>query len=246
MPTLYRTRYLELEVDELLHLHPQLRLVPSDGPAVVVEGIIAFDAIGPTGVKIEDKYKIKLRMPLDAKNSLPMAWETEGRIPSDFHKLESNSLCLASPIKIRMKLAESPSMAIFVSEFVVPYLYGYSYFEQFGEMPFGELSHGIEGIREHLREMFQCDTATYPEIFLKLASLQKRRANKIACPCLSGRRLGKCHNRIVNQLRKIYERTWFKNEFKRFEVLKDAEEEQFNQVAKLKSLLGMPSTNKRQ
>lgn len=239
-------RHSALQIDELLAEQPGLRLVPTSDRTTVVEGVVCFNATGPTGIVIDDKYSIKLRIPFDTSKELPEVWETEGRIPSDFHKLDANKLCLASPIKIRMRLVESSSVAKFVSEFVVPYLYGYSCFEQHGEMPFGELSHGLEGIREHLREMFKAETAEFPELFLKLASLQKRRANKLACPCQSGRRLGKCHNRIVNAQRKVYERTWFKNEFKRFEILREEESKQLNQVAKLKSLLGMPSASIRQ
>jgi hypothetical protein len=34
-----------------------------------------------------------------------------------------------------------------------------------------------------------------------LATMKRRRANKRPCPCGSGRRLGRCHNRKVNILR---------------------------------------------
>ena len=37
---------------------------------------------------------------------------------------------------------------------VILYLYGYSHFERYGVMPFGELKHGAEGLREDLASLF--------------------------------------------------------------------------------------------
>lgn len=37
--------------------------------------------------------------------------------------------------------------------------------------------------------------------YCTLATMKRRRANKQLCPCGSGRRLGRCHNRKVNVLR---------------------------------------------
>jgi hypothetical protein len=46
--------------------------------------------------------------------------------------------------------------------------------------------------------------------FVRLAALRRREANKHPCPCGSGRRLGRCHNRRVNHLRGRLGRSWFR------------------------------------
>ena len=48
--------------------------------------------------------------------------------------------------------------------------------------------------------------------FCLLASMLRRRANKRPCPCGSGRRLGRCHNRKVNALRDRVGRVFLQRE----------------------------------
>lgn len=126
-----------------------------------------------------------------------------------------NYLCLGAPTAIRMKLSLSPSLLTFLEELVIPYLAGYSYFAKQGTPLFGELAHGSDGIREYLAELFHSKSTKTPEEFLRLASLRKRCVNKEPCPCGSGRRLGRCHNRVVNALRTRLSRSWFRDEYLR-------------------------------
>jgi hypothetical protein len=45
--------------------------------------------------------------------------------------------------------------------------------------------------------------------FVRLLTMKKRTANKLPCPCGSGDRLGRCHNRIINRVRSKLGRGWF-------------------------------------
>lgn len=47
-----------------------------------------------------------------------------------------------------------------------------------------------------------------------LASMPRRRANKQPCPCRSGRKLGRCHNRKVNALRELVGRVFLRREMR--------------------------------
>ena len=68
-------------------------------------------------------------------------------------------------------------------------------------------------------------TAEVPEEFLCLTGMKKRVANKHPCPCGSGRRLGRCHCRRVNHLRRTIGRTWFQAEYQRVaSLLEDMKE----------------------
>ena len=97
-------------------------------------------------------------------------------------------------------MAGSPSVLRFVERCLIPYLYGYSHFSATGVMPFDELYHGELGSLQDLTGLLgtKMDDALP---FCFLASMLRRRANKRPCPCGSGWRLGRCHNRRVNALR---------------------------------------------
>ncbi|WP_339908965.1 SEC-C metal-binding domain-containing protein [Symmachiella dynata] len=210
-----RASYERLKIDTLLEQHLGLRIVPSPGEELILGGKVQFTATGPGGREIMDEYDLELRIPPTFPDDEPLVRETAGRIARDYHKLKGNHLCLASPTRIRIGLAQSPDVPAFVRQFVIPYLYGHSYHEKNGTMPFGELAHGPEGIREDLASLFGAPGASLPEEFIRLAGMQKRRANKEACPCGSGRRLGRCHNCSVNDLRAKLGRKWFDREYAR-------------------------------
>lgn len=208
-------RYREWQLDALLAKYPDLRVEPSWSNDLVLSGIVAFRVAGPTGEVIEDSYSVALRFPPDFPASIPTAYEHDARIPNDYHKLEGNFLCLGAPTALRLKLTTSPTLLTFLEEFVIPYLAGYSHFAKHGTALYGELAHGSAGIRQYLSELFHSTTTNHSEEFVRLASLKKRNANKLPCPCQSGRRLGKCHNRIVNTLRRRLGRRWFREEYAR-------------------------------
>jgi hypothetical protein len=208
-----RDRYRRWGLPELLERYPDLRIVPCPDDTLVLGGDLHFRAFGPTKEDLADTYHMELRVPLEFPRSNPTARECDGRIPPTFHKLEGDLLCLGAAIEIRMKLTLSPTLLTFVERLVIPYLFGYSYYEKHGTMPFGELSHGRHGILECLAEMFRSPSVERADEFVRLASMKKREANKESCPCRSGQRVGRCHNRIVNDFRKRLGRTWFREEY---------------------------------
>jgi len=210
-----RERYGRWRLEDLLLRHPGLRIVPSSGDDLILSGAIGFRLQGPDHEAIEDTYAVEIRVPPGFPKEVPTARELEGRIPKDYHKLEGDLLCLGAPTELRLRLATSPTLPAFVEESVIPYLFGHSYFVKHGVMPFGELAHGSGGILQYLAELFGASPVSGVEGFVFLASLKKRHANKYSCPCGSGRRLGRCHNRKLNQLRDRFGRRLFRDEHMR-------------------------------
>jgi hypothetical protein len=215
MPDSIRQRHEALQLGAVLERYPGLRIVPSADERLVMKGQLDFHVVGPSGETIEDSYAIEVTVRPGFPEVTPVVRETGGRIPRDFHKLEGGALCVAAPTEIRMRLRQSPTLLTFVEGFVIPYLYNYSHREKHGTLPYGELAHGSAGLRQHLAAMFGVRHATHPEEFLRVAGMKKRSANKQPCPCGSGRRLGKCHNRTVNRWRRQYGRRWFAAEYER-------------------------------
>ena len=216
-----RRRYERLEVDALLERYSGLRIEPSRGQDLVLSGTLAFLVVGPARETIEDQYDIRISVHPDFPTVLPRVRELGGRIPETYHKLVGDFLCLAAPTELRWKLRLRPTLPRFVEAFVIPYLYGYSFFTKHGRLPYGELAHGDEGIRDFLSKMFGAPQSDCSEDFLRLGAMKKRDANKRPCPCRSGFRLGKCHNRRVNRLREQLGRHWFRAEYRRVIKLLD-------------------------
>src|ERR1035438_3766482 len=200
---------LKWGIEELLRKYPELRLQPTKGDETIIAGSLEFSAQTRGQKLISDRYEISISVPPDYPRAIPLVRETAMRIPRAFHKLDSGHLCLGSPTRLRLILAETSSLLSFVERCVVPYLYGYSIVETGGTLPFGELSHGARGLRDDLASVIGMDDDLVPLGFLRLLAMKKRKANKLPCPCGTGIRLGRCHNRKVNTLRDKLGRRWF-------------------------------------
>jgi hypothetical protein len=214
-----RGRLQRLRVDDVLRAHDGLRILPSEDGCIILAGVLRFCVQGPAQAPIEDAYGVRIRWPAGFPEALPDAWETGGRIPDDHHKMYDGSLCLGAELEQRMILTESPTLPTFVEKLVIPYLFGFSFRQRHGTMPFDELAHGSLGIRQCIAALFHSPVTDNVVEFLRLAGMKKRRANKSLCPCASGRRLGRCHNRVVNRLRDRMGRSWFAGEYERHEKL---------------------------
>jgi hypothetical protein len=199
-------------VDALLAKYRGLALVPYDGAGMALAGDLAFTA-APRGLEtLTDEYAVEIEIPATFPRKLPRVWECRKRIPRTFHKLTDQALCLGSTIRLRMAVGTNPTLIEFVDMCVVPYLYGYSYLEKHGKLPFGDLDHGNKGIIDDLRELFGVATDERCMGMVLLTSLQKRKANRKPCPCGSGKRLGVCHHRMLNDLRERCGRLAFRDE----------------------------------
>ena len=187
-----RERYEKLQVEALLRKHTGLRIVPSRNGKLVLKGSLRFTVTSPSSETISDQYDVELCVPSTFPADEPTVRETGGRIPSHYHKLKRDYLCLGAPTEIRITLRQFPTLPTFVDQLV---------------------------------DLFCAKSSNRPEEFLCLTGMKKRVANKHPCPCGSGRRLGRCHCRRVNHLRRTIGRTWFRAEYQRVVGLrKDMEE----------------------
>jgi hypothetical protein len=86
----------------------------------------------------------------------------------------------------------------------------YSHLKTCGEPPFDDLAHGVDGIKEDLRLLLGRGDVADVLACVRLLGMKKRVANKEPCPCRSGSRVGRCHHRLLNVLRKRLGRHWFR------------------------------------
>lgn len=199
-------------LDQFLQRYPGLSIVPATGDGLLIEGVLPFRARSGNREEIEDAYRLEIYLRSSFPREIPVVRETEYRIPKDFHRLQDGSLCLGSPLRLHTLLVRNPTLTGFVDHCLIPFLYSRSYFKKHGTLPIGELDHGNKGILEDYQDLFHVGTKEASLQMLFLLTLPKRVANKKPCPCEIGRRVGTCHHRVLNELRRIQNRAWFQKE----------------------------------
>lgn len=152
-------------------------------------------------VTIEDSFSTLIQFPDDYPGSPPAVQEAGGRIPANFHQYSDRTLCLGVPVEVYRRFKADPRLAVFVETLVVEYLYGYAYSKKYGILPFGELSHGCQGIREYYQDAFNTDDVRIVLALLKVLADGKYRGHH-ACQCNSGKILRKCHGPVLIDLLK--------------------------------------------
>lgn len=202
-----------LGITQFLKDYPQMAIQPSPKAGLILSGQFFFTAHPNGGVSITDSYQLMIDVPTAFPKGIPKVFETGGKIPRlpDFHVNSDNSLCLGSPIRLLQKLSDNSDLAGFAGTCIVPYLYAVSNKLQIGEkFAFDELAHGIQGIIEDYRSLFNLQEVGQVMETLIVLAKRPREANKKRCPCGCGRRLGKCAFRSkINKIREIAPRCWF-------------------------------------
>lgn len=199
-------------LEELLRNYRRMSVTPLKGEELILKGFYDFSGTAPGYPTINDSYQLEIRIPKAFPKTPPSVYETEGKIPQDgkHHVNSDGTLCLASPLRLRWKLAKAPTLIGFAQECLTPYLYGLSHKFEYGTFPFGELAHGKAGVIADYLCLFSLKTERQVENTLKFISLKKRIANKKPCPCGCGKRLGICPLHFkINTFRKIASRSWF-------------------------------------
>ena len=193
-------RALASEVAELRQQHQGLTRLQETEAGCILSGPLPFEASAEGHETIADIFEIDLIVPRSYPKALPWVLETGGRISSDYeHVYEDGKLCLAVPIEERLTFERMPSLLGFVNYLLVPYCYGYCYWERYGVHPFGEREHGGAGIVR-----FYIDWLDLPgeveALKVALYLVQHRYRGHHDCPCGSGAKLRDCHGPALLEL----------------------------------------------
>lgn len=87
---------LKWGAEELLRKYPELRLQPAASGDTIIAGTLEFSAQTRGQKLVSDRYEICISVPPDFPRTIPLVRETAGRVPPDFHKLDTGHLCLSS------------------------------------------------------------------------------------------------------------------------------------------------------
>lgn len=210
MPRSQAERDLDAQLAKLLDKYKGLAYRPSAadddftaGDDARIVGRLDFTSIQDDGLpQLDVSYRLKLIVPRQFPAVLPRVYALDGSIPADYHTNPAKDLCLGAKVHLHSIVSRTPTLLGFVDGCLVPYLYRRRHIEVFNRAPWGELEHGAPGLLQYYGHVLGTKDAQACVALLELASLPRRVANKARCPCGSGRRLGRCHHRRVNGLRR--------------------------------------------
>ncbi len=195
---------LENEVQAVCRKQPGLHRVnyPS-GLSCRLEGVFLLNAQYKKTL-IRDEYKLRIDIPISYPEKAPLLYEIGNRItlPTFEHRNLDKTLCLASQLEIRNYYRSDHSLNDFIKDFVDSYLFGYSYLEKYGVLPFGERAHGPQGEYEFLRGFLGIrDDSKIKQFIERVCAPDFLYVPSSKCPCGSGMNMGFCqHRRLLTDV----------------------------------------------
>lgn len=195
------------QIAELLKVQRGLHIGAESEAQVELTGEISVHCASK-GYVLSDDYPVQIVVPLYS-DKLPYVIDTGNRISKDYpHRYEDGALCLETDTSIRIRFLEGFSLIAWMQEFVELYYFSYEFFQRYGEYPFGERGHGIQGIMETYQELFQEKDPVKVFALMRSICENSYRGHSL-CPCGSKQKLRLCHGPIVmkyyidNRLKKI-------------------------------------------
>jgi len=183
--------------DELENRYPDLRVVVDAG-VIYLEGSFA---LVHEGAEL-DRFQVKILIPPDFPDNIPMVCETAGRIPvdPDWHTYAKGALCVIVPEEWLLN-PESKSILAFLDGPLRNYFLGHAFAESGLKRPMGERPHGSAGLLETYGEWVGSKERTVVENYLMCLSMEKI-PRQWFCPCGSGQKIRRCHGEQLKNLQK--------------------------------------------
>ena len=192
--------HIRQQLAELSGIHKGMTHVVEHDAETLLSGRLDFDASADGLESISESFDVELTIPHTFPNRLPCAKEVGGRIRSDYEHLNPDgTLCLAVPIEQQRVFFEQPTLLGFVNRLVVPYLYGYCFWNKHGYHPFDESAHGHEGILNHYSDALGLQD---PRALLAAVCFLFEHGYRghHDCPCGIGRKVRVCHGPALREL----------------------------------------------
>ena len=178
--------------------YPSLEYVQRDNECIFVGEIVLNHVYND--VRMTGKFDIEIVVPRDFPLALPTVKELSNCIDDSYtHRYPNGYLCLASNLELKMHISKNHDISDFVDKYVIPYLYTYKYFKEYGIYPYGERSHGMMGNLEYLKDLFYVDN--WKQVFDIIMFITKSTyRGHLLCPCGSGKRIRNCHGNIFRNI----------------------------------------------
>ena len=151
-------------------------------------------------VRMTGKFELQISVPVDFPLTLPKVKELSHYINRNYpHIYQNGQFCLASDLELKMFFSQDVDISSFIDQYVIPYLYTYRFYEEYGVYPYGERSHGTMGDLEYLKDLFRADD--WGQVLnIMIFVVQSQYKGHLLCPCGSGRRIRNCHGDILKRM----------------------------------------------
>lgn len=179
------------QVNSLLQIYDKLHIEKESNEEIILSGEILVNRTS-LSYHVYNAYEIKIHIPLKS-DELPYIFDAGNAIDSNYsHQYKDGSLCLETDAAVRIRFIDGFDLVSWMQEFVEPYFFSYEYYQRFGCFPFGERSHGIEGVLQSFGDVFQETDNTKVCKILKVIYRDRYRGH-LPCPCGSGKKMRACH-----------------------------------------------------
>ena len=193
------------EVEDAINLNqPRLRVEKNVQSFLVRGTFLVFEAeavCNPAGPLT--RFEIEIIIPDRFPHFEPRLFEIGGRIPRKLcrHINGSGSCCVAVWEHWLIE-ADDISIAGYLNGPVNEFFLGQYYYENKGEWPFGEHSHGREGLIEAYSGLLRVPPREQNIVnYLRTLAQEGPRGHRL-CPCGSGEKLRDCHYKLMIKLHK--------------------------------------------
>lgn len=179
------------QVQNLLKVYPKLKPIESDSEKIRLYGLIEVYRSACNYI-LQKEYPIEIIIPINS-NEFPTVIDKGNMIAQEYpHRYTNGELCLETNTAIKLRFIDGFDLVAWMDEFVEPYFFSYEYYSRYGEFPFGERPHGLEGIVHTYQQLFHADNLQQACSLLVYAAEDNYRGH-IQCPCKSGKKLRNCH-----------------------------------------------------
>ena len=184
---------VEVQCLELRQKYPYLFLEKRD------DGYSVCGTIFIEKDDIKDRYEVEIQVNREYPKKVPTVRETGSKIAETFHHNPDGSLCLEAPLAVYEVFRANETLINFVDNLLVPYLYVHSHYLKHGKLPFGEHTHGAEGILEDYKKRFEITEDSSVLRLIQILAENTYRGHHV-CPCGSKKKLRDCHGKCLLRL----------------------------------------------
>lgn len=184
------------QIDELLALYSGLREEDiNNNSLIILSGKVRINR-SYNNFTIDNEYDLKILIPLN-NDKLPDVWDIGNHIDRSYiHRYPDGKLCLETEAFIALCFYNGYNLLQWMENIVEPYYYAYEYYTRFGEFPFGDRGHNLDGVVETYQQILH-ESDIVKCIGLLHAISQRKYKGHLPCPCESGLITRKCHGRFI-------------------------------------------------
>ena len=196
---------IQEQIKELINSYPQLKIINETADKYVVAGKVFINA-QYNNIQLADSFDIEINVFKDFPKRIPDIIEKSQKIPSNFEHVNSDrTLCLAVDTDMLINLKESKNLLIWFNKYVVSFFFTCMFFDRYGKFPYGERSHGDEGVIEFYKEIFNTENIEAIFRLLQFATGKEKQSKNSLCPCGSHIKYRKCHLKQIEKIQDIEE-----------------------------------------